>query len=81
MRAVSEWSDDELIGYCDIHAESERGLFSAEMIIRMQALAGIEPQHELSGFYPMHEGMKELCRLARARAATQAAEGEGNGNA
>jgi hypothetical protein len=72
MKPVSEWSDDELIGYCDIHCESERALFSAEMIQRMQRLAGIEPQIELEGFYSMHEDMKTLCAEARYNLSMQA---------
>lgn len=62
-------TDTELIGYCDIHCETQRALFSAEHINRMIELAG-NPEgwpHLTEGFYSMHEAMKDLCRLAEAK--------------
>lgn len=59
-------TDDELIGYCQIHCETPRALFHADHVNRMLVLAGREPQ-DLEGFYSLHEEMEELCKLARER--------------
>lgn len=61
-------SAEALIGYCEIHCETERALFSHDHINKMIQLAGhtdlaIVPE----GFYSLHEPMKELCRRARRR--------------
>ena len=60
-------TDDELIGYCDIHCETERALFSVTHINRMIDLARLPPDGKLqgNGFYSMHGQMKELVRLVR----------------
>ena len=64
-----------LIGYCDIHCETERALFNCEQVAQMVYLAG-EPdayEHpEVIATSPMKwlsltEEMKELVALARER--------------
>ena len=69
-------TDGELIGYCDLHCESQRALFKGVHINRMLALAGNPddfvqkvPDEE---WISVHEPMKELCRLARQRMAANA---------
>ena len=64
-------TDSELIGYCDLHCESQRALFKGIHINRMLALAGHPddfvqrvPDEE---WISVHEPMKELCQLARQR--------------
>ncbi len=59
-------TDEELIGYCEIHCETERALFHANDINRMFVLAG-EPDPNLTGWYSVHEEMEELCKKARKR--------------
>lgn len=63
-------TDEELIGYCEIHCETERALFSGSQINRMYALAGVDGERlslRVDAFYSMHEDMKELCLKARKR--------------
>lgn len=60
-------NDRELLGYAEIHCQSDRALFSAEHLNRIYRLAGYEPNTALSGFYSMHEPeMKPLVAAARA---------------
>lgn len=60
-------SDDELVGYCEIHCRTERALFSADHINRMIVLAGLgEHNSKIMGWHSMHEEMQELVDLARA---------------
>ncbi len=60
-------TDDELISYCNAHAETERALFHTDQIERMLTLAG-EPwdkfQLKKNNFYSMHESMKKLVAQA-----------------
>ena len=61
-------TDDELIGYCDIHCETPRALFSGDQINRMVELAGRTPRRlSASGWFSMHEDMKVLVADARAK--------------
>ncbi len=66
-------TDDELIGYCEIHCETPRALFSSEQINRMLALAGHPagfPKRIEDGHWVSVKGdMAELCQYARERAA------------
>lgn len=65
--------DEQLIGYCAIHAETPRALFHARHIKRMFELAGRPvPQEVLAqpdGFWSMHDDMKQLVREANKRRA------------
>jgi hypothetical protein len=62
-----EMSDEELIGYCEWHCQTERALFHSKHITRMLKLAGQEHSGLDEGFYPMWESMEYLCREARKR--------------
>ena len=69
---MSEMTDDELIGYCEIHCETPRALFHFGHINRMIKLAGFPENYprELDGsieWYSMHEDMSYLCEQARQR--------------
>jgi hypothetical protein len=60
-------SDEELIGYCQLHCETERALFSGAQINRMILLAGCPSDFVTSvseGWHSLHEEMAELCELA-----------------
>lgn len=75
MTAIAEMDDEFLIGYCDLHCESERALFNSEQINRMLALAG-HPDGFVRAvpagrWMSVHGEMKELCRLARERLKSQ----------
>ncbi len=63
-------TDAELIGYCRIHASTQRALFNEEQINRMLALAnypsGYVRQVE-TGWYSLHKRMTLLCDIAEAR--------------
>jgi len=61
-------TDDQLIGYADIHCETPRALFSAEHIRRMYELAFGEPYSGPlpDGFYRVKE-MKDWVARARRR--------------
>jgi hypothetical protein len=68
---MSAMTDAELIGYCEIHCETERALFVGAHINRMIALAGFPPGFPAAvppdEFRSAHEEMAELCELARDR--------------
>jgi hypothetical protein len=69
-------TDPELIGYCDIHCESERALFNERQINRMIELAGYPDGfvRDVSiGWYSVHDEMKALVRVAQVSIAEQAA--------
>ncbi len=74
--SFSEMSDLDLIGYCEIHCETPRALFSGKHINRMLALAGHPEKFVQSvpdaDWISVQEPMQELCTLARARLKTQA---------
>jgi len=64
---------EELIGYCDLHSETERALFHKSMIAQIVEYVGCpedytSPEEILKGkqdIYSMHEPMKILVDLAR----------------
>lgn len=64
-------TDNELIGYAEIHCKTERAMFNANQIDRMLELAGDPPgfvtRPVRPGWYSVHENMEELCKLARER--------------
>lgn len=65
-------TDEELIGYCDIHCETPRALFVGAHINRMIELAGAPPgfvQVPADRFYSVKDPMKELVKLATERRA------------
>lgn len=68
----TEMPAEQLIGYCEIHCETERALFPKEMVAQMVLLAG-EPDHwakpeaiisHAQKWYSLHGEMKELISLA-----------------
>lgn len=64
----NEMTDEQLIGYCEIHCETPRALFKGSHINRMLELAG-HPKGFVQRvpddqFISVHEEMKELCKLA-----------------
>lgn len=59
-------SPERLIGYCEVHCETERALFNKNQVNDMLKLAGYPPSMDID-WVSMHEGMKELCKLARER--------------
>ena len=59
-------SDEELIGYCELHCKTERALFNGIQIKRMHKLAGKEiPPAADNAWSSMYGDMAELCKLAR----------------
>jgi hypothetical protein len=61
-------TDEELIGYCDLHSRTERGLFSAEQINRMVALAGLSEKVQRvpdGAWIALWDDMQILCDMAR----------------
>lgn len=65
--------DEKLIGYCEIHCQTPRALFSSQQINLMLFLAGHPKgyQHEIEQdrWVTVHEDMEELCKIARKRLA------------
>jgi len=61
-------TDDDLIGYCDLHCKTPRALFNGNQINRMISLAGscLAPIPEDS-WISLHETMEGLVRAARKR--------------
>ena len=66
---------DELVGYCDIHCETEIALFHQEMYAQMIEYAGCPENYPSpdeviecsTEFHSMHENMKTLVYLARSK--------------
>lgn len=73
MTPQLELSDDQFIGYCELHCQTPRALFSGRHVNRMLKLAGNPPHFSKQvaddEFLSLHESMAELCTLARARIA------------
>jgi hypothetical protein len=59
--------DKDLVGYCELHCETERALFHRRDLNRMFELAGDVRRATGDGFVSVHEEMKELCAKARSR--------------
>ena len=66
-----EMSDQEFIGYCEMHSMTERKLFSAEQIGRLAALAGEDIPEGLCGWHSVD--LSEWCLSARMRIQEQGA--------
>lgn len=68
----TDWTDEDFLGYCDIHCETPRALFSREHIERLAKLAGGEwvwrNPHAVPTFYALHAAeAKPLIKKARER--------------
>lgn len=63
------WTDEEFLGYVEIHSQSERALFIAEHVNRLLELAGHKGRVEEGSWRAVYwdEGGQELVRLARER--------------
>lgn len=74
---MSDITDDDLPGYCEIHCRTERALFHSSHLNRMLALAGHPPGfHKCvpDGWHVVREHtMDELVSLARERQQSAAA--------
>lgn len=66
---MSDLTDDELPGYCEIHCRTERALFHSKHLNRILALAGHPPDYHKTvpeGWYTVRENtMDPLIKLAR----------------
>lgn len=63
-------TDEELIGYCEIHCETPVALFSAAQVNRMLFLSGNPdniPDVPKDAWRQVHDYMEKLCKLARER--------------
>lgn len=65
---------DELVGYCDIHCETEIALFHQEMVAQMIEYAGCpkdfpKPEEIMKGeeWSSLHESMKTLVNLVSSQ--------------
>ena len=69
MSSNNDMTDEQLIGYCEIHCETERALFKGTHINRMLKLAG--PPKGFASSVPddawlsLHDDMKTLCEAAK----------------
>jgi hypothetical protein len=64
-----DWPDTEFLGYCDIHCETPRALFSYEHCVRLYRLAGHDVADPTTqGFHAMYaDEAKPLIKTARER--------------
>ena len=68
---MAEMTDLDLIGYCDMHCETQRALFNSDQVNRMLALAG-HPEGYAKAIPPnqwisVYDEMKDLCARAKER--------------
>ena len=73
---MNTMSNEELLGYAELHCKTERALFHADHVNRIIALAGYPDWcvREVSGWVSAHEQMQELVDLARARISSTLAQ-------
>lgn len=69
---MTDMSDEDLIGYCEIHCRTQRALFHRDHVNRMLVLAGhpegfVKEIPEWQEFISVWDEMEELCRLATER--------------
>lgn len=81
---MADMPDDRLIGYCEMHCQTERALFSGKHINRILALTG-HPEgyvHSVAEdeFISVHGEMEHLCKLARDRMAANRPAAQGAGD-
>jgi len=66
----NEMTDEEFIGYCEIHCATQRALFLGRDINRMYALAGRTDTRVPEGeWFTVRSQMMALCDSARKRLA------------
>lgn len=67
MDSFEDMSDEDFIGYCEVHCETPRALFSGDQINRMIRLAQLDIIYPRNEWFTMHDSMRKLCELARER--------------
>lgn len=67
---MAEWSDEELIGYAELHSRSELALFACAHVNRLLVLAGEKPLRSDKGFISVHEPLMDAI-VAKIRARQQ----------
>ena len=71
---IEVMNDDDLLGYFEIHARTERALFHRGHVVRLLELAGHEVPEDIPEWISVRIDVAEpLVKEARARAATGAA--------
>lgn len=66
---MAEMSDEELLGYAELHCKTERALFHRDHVVRIYGMAGLEVKSSaLPEFVAVHEdAMEPLVAAARRR--------------
>ena len=70
---MNDLTDEQFIGYCEIHCETPRALFSGKQFKRILCLAGelpaidggLQDYYEDDAWFSIKDEMKDLCRKAR----------------
>lgn len=70
MKPKEDWSDEEFLGYVDLHSRTERALFHAEHVRRLYKMAGRPApsglgENEFVAVY--HDHAERLIKLARKK--------------
>lgn len=65
MTKWEDWSDEDFIGYCELHCQTQRALFSGDQINRMARLARLDIHYPREQWLSMHQDMQMMCELAR----------------
>lgn len=65
---MAEFTDEELIRYCESHCKTERALFHRKHVLRMIELSRL-PYNLPAGieWWALHGDMERMCEAARAR--------------
>jgi hypothetical protein len=67
---ADNWSDDEFLGYFELHARTELALFCRAHVVRLLKMAGHEPSSRLGEWISVHSEVADpLIAEARARLA------------
>jgi hypothetical protein len=73
MTTLPDWTDEELLGYVELHSMTERALFHVSHVNRLLELAGNPGRFDGNGFTDLHyQDAKPLIEEARRRLAEQA---------
>lgn len=67
---AEEWTDDEFLGYFELHSRTPLALFHRKHVERLLKMAGVEPNPRLGEWTAVHADVAEpLVLQARARIA------------
>lgn len=67
---AEEWSDDEFLGYFELHAPTPLALFARGHVVRLLKMAGVKPNPNLGEWTSVHSDVADpLIAEARARLA------------